>query len=78
MVDIFIYTLDNTCKRLEMALRETERIDWNNKPLFIAMNTAYLDMLLNIGKEKHCSIPKYPLGNMFWLAKEKALQYDYR
>ncbi|GLV42198.1 uncharacterized protein CBL_03785 [Carabus blaptoides fortunei] len=77
LVDIFIYTLDNTHRRLEMALRATNRIAWNNKPLFIGMNTAYLDMMLNIGKEKHYPSVKYPLGNMFWLAKEKALQYEY-
>lgn len=78
LCNIFIYTLDSSCNRLQMALKKTKLIEWHNKPLFLCMNTRFLDVVLKVVKENNYPTPEYPLADLYWLAKEKALQYDYR
>lgn len=73
-----VYSLDKALTRLRKALVETKLIDWNKEVLFPCNRIEYKDPLnatkAQISKPFQFDGPSY----IWWLPKEKAMEYTWR
>lgn len=76
--DIVLYSLDKSLTRLKQALKLTKIINWKRKLIFPTVKIEFKESLKDTKKE--LTFPFLMEGPSFiwWLPKEKALQYKWR
>lgn len=76
--DVFMFTLDKKSRRLEQALRETKLINWSKKPLLTAIHEDFHEIAYKVPAENGHLCPNNIYSYVWWLPKERALQFSYK
>lgn len=73
---IFVSTLDDSLNELKICLKKTQLIDWNLRPMFVAVLRRYHKMCYEIFEMKNVQVRIDNYCSTLWLSKEKAANYE--
>lgn len=72
--DLFVFTLEETCERLEHALMTTQRIDWSQVILFYAVHQNHTDTVYKVLDKLELKVEHSTKTDFWWMPKEQASQ----
>ncbi|KAK9694194.1 protein of unknown function (DUF5645) [Popillia japonica] len=77
--DLFVFTLEESCKTLKEALIQTKRIDWTKKLIqWFAVLNRHVPTVLEVIKELNLPLHHCTKTRLWGIEREKALEFEFK